>query len=362
MPFPEFTPGRKKILFFSRGNGRGHAIPDLQIARALRDLRSDVELRFVSYATGARTIEEFGEPLIDLGLPETGAFAETTVAAGQLIGWLQPDLVVSHEEFAVLTAAKIFRRKTLFLIDWFEDTSLSIMHTLKFADEVVFIGNPGLFQEPPWVRDRIQYVGPVFRNFEYTRDDKERAREELDIPAQAFVLSVFPGSWSEERAPILELVQETFGLLPYPQKRLIWLAAGDYELLCEAFEGRDDVRVIRQDWSIDRLFAATDVALTKVNRMAVLELAHLGIPSIALSFGLNPLDDKIVEATRGAVLRRATEITSQELKELIEKYAQGRPDPGKDGSRGARLAAERISHHLDREASAEAPASATLND
>ena len=133
MAFPEFETDRKGVLFFSRGKGRGHAIPDIQIVSALHSLRDDVDLKFVSYATGARTLEEFRQPLIDVGFPETGAFAEMNVAAGKLIGWLKPDLVVSHEEFTVLTAAKIFGRKTVFITDWFDDHDLFMTHTLKFA-------------------------------------------------------------------------------------------------------------------------------------------------------------------------------------------------------------------------------------
>ena len=42
-----------KILFFSRGRGRGHAIPDMQIAKELERQDSEIEIRFVSYGTGA---------------------------------------------------------------------------------------------------------------------------------------------------------------------------------------------------------------------------------------------------------------------------------------------------------------------
>src|SRR5271156_2508565 len=107
MAFPEFQSEKKKILFFSRGRGRGHAIPDREIIRSLSTLREDIEVRIVSYGAGAATFEQLGMQLIDLKLPEAGSIADMSVLAGKLIGWLNPDLVVSHEEFAALPAAKI---------------------------------------------------------------------------------------------------------------------------------------------------------------------------------------------------------------------------------------------------------------
>src|SRR3954462_3562579 len=108
MAFPEFDPEKRKILFFSRGRGRGHARPDVEIVRELQAMRPDVETRFVSYRPRAETILELGFAVMDLDMAEGGATAEISVAAGRLIRWLDPDLIVSHEEFAAAPAAKIF--------------------------------------------------------------------------------------------------------------------------------------------------------------------------------------------------------------------------------------------------------------
>lgn len=82
MAFPEFDEGKRKILFFSRGRGRGHAIPDMEIAKELTKDRQDVQVHFVSYGTGARTIEQYGFPLIDVELPDQGSHTAMTVIAG----------------------------------------------------------------------------------------------------------------------------------------------------------------------------------------------------------------------------------------------------------------------------------------
>src|SRR5947207_13572778 len=85
---------KTKVLFFSRGRGRGHAIVDIEVGRELGELRGDVEIRFVSYGTGARTIAERGIAAIDLGLPDANGIAVTTVLARRLVGRLQPALQV----------------------------------------------------------------------------------------------------------------------------------------------------------------------------------------------------------------------------------------------------------------------------
>lgn len=291
MPFPEFDPAKKKLLFFSRGRGRGHAIPDIEIVKELQKKSDDIDLRFVSYGTGARTIEEFGFPLIDLGLPEENSLTDTLVLAGKLIGWLQPDLVVSHEEFAVLPAAKIFDKPAVFLTDWFVEPERITMATLRYADEILFLDEPGIFEEPPYVKGKVTYIGPILRRFEYTKKDRNRAREELGLPRDAMVVAVLPGSWTEERVPSYDLVMGAFDLLDRDPKRLIWVAGADYEMLREKTAGREDILVIERDWKIERIMVACDVAVTKANRKTLLELDHLGIPTVTLSHGSNPIDE-----------------------------------------------------------------------
>ena len=278
------------ILFFSRGRGRGHAIPDLAIAEEFERLRPGVPIRFVSYATGAETITAHGRDVIDLHLPADNSIAQTTIYAGKLIGWLQPALVVSHEEFAALPAAKIFDKPTVFLTDWFSKPREYAMDVLHFADEILFFDEAGVYPEPEWVRGRVRYLGAALRPFKYHRADAASARAELGLPAAAAIVTVLPGSWREAETPVLELEGSAFDLLA-GSKHLVWLAGADHELIASRFAGRSDVTVLQQDWQIDRLMAASSLVLNKANRLTLHELNALGVPSIALSYGLNPLDD-----------------------------------------------------------------------
>lgn len=70
---------RKNVLFFSRGQGRGHAIPDVVIAEEILKLDSSIDITFVSYGVGAETLRELSWEVIDLRLSEESPLWECVV-------------------------------------------------------------------------------------------------------------------------------------------------------------------------------------------------------------------------------------------------------------------------------------------
>jgi len=317
MPFPEFEAGKKRVLFFSRGRGRGHAVPDIAIFHALTTMRGDVDVRFVSYGTGAETFRAFDISIVDLDLPDSGSIVDTSVLAGKLIGWLDPDLVIVHEEFAAIPAARIFDKRTIVLTDWFLASEGYAMNSLKFSDEILFLGQEGVYEEPSWLRGRVSYLGPLVRPFQYEPGDRSRARHELGIPQDATVLSVFPGSWPESQAPLLDAVIEAFDSLPQMPKRLIWLTGSDAAVVNRAIAGRQDAASFETYWDIDRLMVASDVAVTKANRKTVFELQYLAVPTIAVTFSLNPGDDAAIVVLKSVVRVPGRGLTGAELHRAI---------------------------------------------
>ena len=151
-----------KVLFFSRGRGRGHAIPDLAIAAELARLAPELTVRFASYATGLETLVEAGHAAVDLQLPDDAPYLELLVRAARVIAAEQPDLVVSHEEFAALPAARTFGLPSVFVVDFFPSRDVWL-ESLRYADDILFIERRGIFAEPAELRGRVRYLGPVVR-------------------------------------------------------------------------------------------------------------------------------------------------------------------------------------------------------
>ncbi len=334
----DFDPDKEKILFFCRGRGSGHAIPDIEVVKELARLRPSAEVRFVSYGTGAKTLAEHGYKVIDVGLPELNSLLDVMVIATKLTGALDPDVVMAHEEFGALPAAAVFDKPAIFLTDWFVGEDRIIMGALRYADQILFADWEGSFSEPPQAQGKTVYVGPIFREFEYSTRDRARARGELELPEDATVVAVLPGGYAtEQKAPMAEVVLGAFELLESPGKRLVWVAADeDVEPLRERTRGLDEVRIMTREWRIDRLMAASDVAVTKANRKTVLELESLGVPSVALSPGINPIDDARAEACGGVRFRRLDEVTAEvlaaDLREAIERgTVWSRSDTGAAG-------------------------------
>jgi len=317
MGFPEFTPDKARILYFSRGRGRGHAVPDMEIERALRARDGGIEVRFVSYGTGAIAFAEAGVPLIDTGLPDAGGTAEMSAIAGRLIRWLNPDLVVSHEEFAAAPAAKIFDKPAVFITSWFSEPDSYAMRAMTFADEVLFLGPSGVFDEPPALREKVRYLGPLMRSPMANRAQRTELRRKHGVPEDALVLSVFPGSWTEQRAPAVEAILAAFDLLA-GTKRLVWVAGSDCEAIRARTAGRGDMHVMERTSRIDEWMALSDVAITKSSRKAVYELAHLGVPQVALTYGLNPGDDRAAGALPEVPVLAAGGLRADALAEALQ--------------------------------------------
>jgi UDP-N-acetylglucosamine:LPS N-acetylglucosamine transferase len=323
----------------------------MAIVDELARLRDDFELRFVSYGAGALALAAHQRPLIDLDMPDANPLWTTVLRAGQLIRQMQPNLVVSHEEFAVLPVAKIFGLPAIFITEWFSDPDHLAMQSLAYADEVIVIEESGIFDEPPCVEGKVSYVGPVLRSFSYSKADRNRARGELGFDQEATIILVMPGGWAtEEREPIYDTVMPVFDALKIPRKLLVWIAGADYELLTRRLAKRADVIVKERDWQIDRLMVASDLAITKGKRGTLRELYSLGIPSISISHGLNPFDDVLIERFHTNTALDARTLTHkmlatsilEALRDGVGTRASKERSSAQPNSNGAVLAAQRL--------------------
>lgn len=315
-----------KVLFFSRGRGKAHAIPDLAIASRLRATHPEININFVSYGAGAAAIKENRDTVIDIGLPEDSPFLEILARASGVIRDESPTLVLSHEEFAAMPAGKIAGLPCVFLTHWFASPDAIHMQALAYADQVLFMEQKGVFPEPPYLRNKTVYLGPVLRELAYSLSDRDRARKELALPADATVISVFPGGWfTEQRAPVLELVLQAFDRLPIHNKWLVWIAGQDYAQIAGRCEGRSNVSICQSYYPIEKVMVATNVAITKGTYVTGMELYSLGIPSISLSMRANFVDEILVSRIPTNVQLHARDCDSELLLHKLERCLKHAP-------------------------------------
>jgi hypothetical protein len=164
----------------------------------------------------------------------------------------------------------------------------------------------------------------VLRDFKYHKEDRERARQELGIGSEFTVVSVLPGSWTEQRAPIFDLLVAAFHRLERAEKLLYWVAGDDFSALGGRARGMPDVLVLKKHWPLEQLIVATDLVITKGNRVTVTEAAQLGVPSISLSHGLNPVEDFIVPRTKSDLALRVKGIDVGFLAKCLEDVLSSR--------------------------------------
>lgn len=304
----------KTILFFSRGRGHGHAIPDMAIASRIVDSQPGVRIQFVSYATGAATLEKAGWDVVDLNLPENNGFLPTLYKVQSLISCLRPILIISHEEFAALAAARISGICSFFISAWLPQPGSLHAECLADANGVIVLGEPGIFPTPHPHMPRPKFVGSVVRKMSYGSNDRARARAELSIAIDATVIMVAAGGWATEaRAPIAEVVLGAFTALEAAPKVLFWLAGRDHEALRKITNNTPGITVFEFCEPIERWMVASDVLITKGTRGLSIEAASLGLPSISLSHGLNPVDDVLVPRIKSNIALTASAVDADTL-------------------------------------------------
>jgi len=342
-----------RIVYFSRGMGRGHAVPDSVIAHAIASKRPDIQLTFVSYATGALTLRQLGWNVIDLGLPEHAQFLEILIPTIPLLSRLSPALVIAHEEFAPLCVARGMDQSSIHLTDWFSSEDSLEMQSLRYADQVLFLDDAGYYDEPPYLKNRVKYFGYITEDISAVLP-KEDCRRSLSIPLDATVVLCAPGGapmFSEERTPFSDLLLRAFDLLPMPLKRLLWVCSDpDFSSLASKVGDRDDILLMKPHATFANTLQAADLLITKGNRGALFEGETLGIPSLSASFGVNPIDDYRVLRIRSHLALRARGLSPENLRDnmviALTELPCVKPKSNRNPQRIDQLA-ECIIEHLD---------------
>jgi len=338
------------VLFFSRGKGRGHAIPDIAIADELLRRRQDIGVTFVSYSQGYSTLKAHNKDVIDLGLAEDAPLWDATVAIIRLLQSRRDRLIVSHEEFAVPPIAAAFGLRSVFITDWFSPADSLQMRSLKYASKIIFLDDAGYYEEPAHLSGRVYYVGTVLRPLVVTRQARELTRQRLGIPSAATVILVVPGGsgfHKEDRAPVFDLVAGAYDLLDVPEKRLLWVVGSpDYETLVSKRGDRRDIMILKPHFDFTPTLNASDVLVTKGNRLPLLEAEMFGMPSLSISYGHNPIDDYRAGLIKTNTALRARCLNPASLKLHLERAIQSATQRRHDWVNDTLEARAAAAHHL----------------
>lgn len=267
---------RDIALFFSRGRGRGHSIPDDALCKEILLQRPSIRIQFVSYSTGALTLRELGWDVIDAPVSEFNHFSVTMRPFLEIIRTVSPRWVVSHEEPGALIAAAASAVPSVFLTDWFRPDIDALTMPLGFAAKILLLDEPGMWPEPDTAIGKIVHTGPMLRDLDSSGHNASSLRKDFGIDNGVKVVLVTSGGPSEREAPLRNLVLAAFHRLSIPRKHLLWVAA-EQELpaIQEATRGMDNLTLLPPHVEFVQTMLISDLAITKGNRITCLELDAL---------------------------------------------------------------------------------------
>jgi len=285
---------KPKILYFSRGRGFCHAMRDMLIIEEFTKLNENLNIQVASYAEGYTCFTQNGFEVFDLGLKlneEIGYNAVNRIES--LIKRFKPALIVTDEGFVVLSLAKKFGIPSLLITNWFFE-SIDKRHPLipvvRDANHIIFADRKEFHKVPSNFDVPVSFVGPIIRQFEYTHKDKGKARSELGLEDDEIVILVTPAGRHKHRNKLLDLTPSIIERVKKLELRLILLTGPLFEEYSKKIEKNDRVIVKSYDWKIDRLMAASDLVINKGTFTTTWELVFLGVPSISIPDGDNPVD------------------------------------------------------------------------
>ena len=316
------------ILFFSRGRGRGHAVPDMAIAAEITRLRPETIIKFASYGTGAKTLKASDCDVVDMKMPDANPYLETLFKAASIIQAIKPDVIIAHEEFAALAAARLTSCKSIFIAAWLSSSESLATESMQYADGVVVLEDAGIFPVPLQMQAKPVFTGPMLREMRYRPADGPRARAELSIPAEATVITVLPGSFVlEAHAPIVDTVVEAIGRFS-PVPHLFWVAGKDHAQVKTKTRRLRSKTIIESTTVIEQVMVASDLVITKATRGATLDAAALGVPTISLSPRINVVDDMLVPRISSNTALTAGAVDGESLawhiQEVLNKFPRRR--------------------------------------
>ena len=296
---------RKKVLYFSRGRGFGHAIGDMEVIRELERRDENLDISVVSYAHGYEAFVKNGFTEIeDLHLDYENEFScpQGLERINRLIKSIRPDVIVANEMFNVLPLAREHRLPAVLITHWFfesvhsKPTVLSLF--MACANHIIFGDLEDFHEKPTKLKVPVSFVGPIMRKIVVNVKDRDILKEELGFQKMDRVILVsFGGGFHnvgdglEKGRVVLKKLYKAFDQLNIHNLKLILLVGRLYDYAISKFDN-PNVTILRESWDFDKLMAASDLAIVRGSYRTLCELAVIGTPAICIPFLKgNPVDE-----------------------------------------------------------------------
>ena len=218
---------------------------------------------------------------------------------------------------------------SIFLSAWLPQQGTIGAESLLLCDSILVLEEPGIFSAPSGASSVLIHTGPIRRAVKFTAQDRAALRRKNDMSPDTFFLVVVPGGGtSESETPILNLVLSAFDSISAEKKKLAWVSTKDFSVIHEEFLGSTVFNAIKYFDPIEELIAMADIVITKGSRGISHDAQSVGVPSISISFGKNPVDDLLVPRIRNNVSLYARATTPDILKKyILESSRSDKPSP-----------------------------------
>jgi hypothetical protein len=108
-------------------------------------------------------------------------------------------------------------------------------------------------------------------------------------------------------------IVSAFLALPDNDKRLLWVSPKDFGHLSNRLKGIPGIQFFDFVDPIERLYVVSDVVITKGTQAVTLECDNLGIPTISLMPGTNPIDELLTPRVKSTLSLNARAVDASTL-------------------------------------------------